>query len=100
MHFCMNEDILEKPDEDTIKFYDALRTDNERKTHIILDYDGSHNSSLASFRKAECEFVKKYINSDEDCFDFEETFLNTQPTIEELRNKIFSPTNQKKTIHD
>lgn len=94
LHVCKNDRVLENPDEDTVKLYDALRTGNESKTHIVLSEptDGWHNAPSFKYLQSKKAFNTKYGLHGEQCNDKNNnTLLDTQPTPEELRLKICSP---------
>lgn len=80
LHFHKDDGILENPDNDTIKVYDALKGP---KTHIILTDDGSHNRRSQQFIHELKNFNGKY---------FEGKNLNlkaTQPTLDQLKEQIY-----------
>jgi hypothetical protein len=81
LHFHKEDRVLENPDEDTIKLYDALKDD---KTHIIITNDGWHNSRSKQFASELQKFDKKYFNKDN------VNMSDTQPSVEELRKKIYA----------
>ncbi len=87
LHFNAQDGVLENPDDDTVKIYDALRGD---KTHIIITDDSWHNGYSLQFTKMLYAFKKKYI--DGECEDNMEgvSLDGLRPSTEELRKKIYS----------
>jgi hypothetical protein len=83
LQFCQNDKVLESPDSDTIKVYDALKGD---KTHIIINNDGWHNELSYKFFYLWKAFKNFYISSNDNTKD---SLKGTQPTIEELRRQIY-----------
>ncbi|HEX4068613.1 MAG TPA: hypothetical protein VHX42_00805 [Candidatus Babeliales bacterium] len=81
LHFHANDKNLENPDEDTIKVYDALKSD---KTHIIITDDAWHNSSSLQFMNELEKFDKNYLKGER------VDMSATQPSVEELRKKIYN----------
>ena len=82
LHFNEQDRVLENPDEDTIKVYDALKNDN---THIIITNDGWHNGPSAQFYVHLNKFNKKYLKKDEGI-----DISATQPSVEDLRKEIYA----------
>jgi len=74
-----NDRVLQL-DEDTIRFYEALKGE---RTHIILTNDGWHNSESVEFRCERINFYHKYM------MDQDVDMSGTQPSIEELRQQIY-----------
>ena len=98
---CQHDGLLENPDKSTLKFYEALRDGHEHNTHFLLIEDAGHNS----FSKKELEvrnaFWIKYDYDEVITYtdkkgnirgvprDVEDALKGTQPTLDELRNRIF-----------
>ena len=83
LHFHKEDGILNNPNEDTIKIYDALKND---KTHIIITDDAWHNSGSQQFKAELIAFGNRYLDLNGE----HKAQKNTQPTVEELRKEIFS----------
>jgi hypothetical protein len=84
LDFCKNDGVLENPDADTIKLYDALKGDN---THIILTDDGWHNCMPDSSRSMLESFNEYYFNDGKN--NMEEWKTESQPSTEQLRQQIY-----------
>jgi len=80
LHFHQKDVVLENPDQDTIKLYDALKGD---KTHVIITDDAWHNAPSQQFGKELKDFNEKYFNGQP--LDKKET----QPSVDELKQKIY-----------
>ncbi len=80
LHFHKNDGVLENPDHDTIKIYDALKGE---KTHIIITDDGSHKKQSQQFIDELHKFNEKYFK----CKDLDLKY--TQPTVDELKKQIY-----------
>lgn len=80
LHFNAQDGVLENPDYDTIKVYDALAGDN---THIIITNDAGHNSCSSQFQNALTNFKTKYL--DGGMVDLSKT----KQTVAEFKNKIY-----------
>ena len=80
LHFHKKDEVLENPDDDTIKVYDAFKG---KRTHIILTDDGSHNRRSQQFMSELHKFNQKYFD------DKDLNLKDTQPTIEELKKQIY-----------
>lgn len=80
LHFNKQDGVLENPDADTIKVYDALRGD---KTHIIITDDSWHNGHSLQFTKELQDFKKKHLDSKD------VGQQTTQPTVDQLKKQIY-----------
>lgn len=89
---CGNDRVLENPDNETIKMYDSLKGD---KTHIVITKKGWHNDLPMEFFGAFNNFKNRYINNSEKKNENygvnvqKDVMANTQPTVDELREKIY-----------
>lgn len=87
LHFCENDGVLVDPDDDTIKLYENLQGD---RTHIIITEEDDHNTqSEATLLKFQ-EFQKRYLDKEPKKDELKDVLEDTQPTIDELRNRINS----------
>ncbi len=96
LRFCKQDGVLENPDEDTVRFYAALRDGNEEKTHVILTNVGGHNSYSHELNDAEALWTHTYnISSRQHKYnpsseEAQNAFIKQNtPTIEEFRFRVF-----------
>jgi len=95
LHFNKNDKVLENPDEDTVKVYDALKGD---KMHIIITDDSWHNGDSSQFNAALNKFNAQYLKDEKKSTKKNDTLvhqtknglriIDTQPTVQELRTQI------------
>ena len=85
LQFAQNDEVLEGPDKDTIKVYDALKG---KKTHIVITKEGWHNELPKEFFDHLNCFKKTYLSEKSEIVN--DTFsCLAQPTVAQLRESIY-----------